>query len=59
MIRLAAAMSRRLTAMRNASALSGVPLVSRTALTRVRNSLFTALLRSVRLALVRMRFFDF
>ena len=50
-------MSRRLTARRSASAFSGVPAVSFAALTRERNSLRTALLRSLALALVMMRFF--
>ena len=50
-------MSRRLTARRTASSLSSVPIVAVAVLTRVFSSLLTALLRSARLALVRLRFF--
>ena len=57
MMPFAAAMSRRFAAMRTASALSGVPTVSRASLTRDLSSVRTARLRSVRFALVMMRFF--
>ncbi len=56
-MRFRAAVSRRLTAIRTASTFSGVPAVSFAAFTRERNSLRTALFRSLALALVRMRFF--
>lgn len=54
---LAAAMSRRFTARRMASVSCSVPTAFTTDLVRVFSSLFTALLRSARLALVRLRFF--
>src|SRR5215207_4425107 len=54
---LAAALSSRFMARRRASALSSVPAELSAVLTRVFSSLLTALLRSARLALVRIRFF--
>src|SRR5215216_4533110 len=53
----AAAMSRRLTATRTASSWPSLPTVAVAVLTRVFSSLFAALLRSARLALVMLRFF--
>src|SRR5688500_372594 len=57
MIPLAAALSRRLMARRTLSAFCSVPIVATAPFTRVFSSLLTALLRSARLALVRLRFF--
>ncbi len=52
-----AAMSRRFTARRTSSSLCSSPIVAVARFTRVFNSLFTALLRSARLAFVMLRFF--
>jgi len=57
MIPLAAAMSMRLTARRTSSTAASVPAEALAFLTRVLSSLLTALLRSARLAFVRLRFF--
>ena len=54
---LAAALSRRFTARRTSSPLASEPMLLVAFLTRVLSSLRTALLRSARLALVRLRFF--